>query len=507
MGDLNLNVNVSTSSYVPVDAQVSPVVNAPLPPQVTLGPLDTTDTADSGVPPPTSYTATAETPQLLQTVTSQLQTVANTASEALAGMEAGNISTDGNGDALNPDSVISVMGNTLQNTLDTVNAQIEILQNLPDDTPGKMEMLSFLQSVSSAITELKELLAQMDASDPKSAQSKLQASLDRIKQTIDSSESQLSSLSLDDLVDNADLSWYQALQLDKAISLMERGCVMSAMDKITDILRSDPQLLSDNSLLFTTLLTTCMVDATLKYSDDSWFLQSMQFELKSTLEYVDRRQSSDPSVSDSKLLGLKMTITALTIMSVATSTLLSDNLLDLQPWKLNALVQGSQIGNSLLGLNGLDANTMYASLFIAAAAPFMMAMIINATLQEGNFDLAFSAVSNNVGLMLLAMMSGTQNIFGVTLDPTQTDAALLGLKMAMTTAIMLAITMSASESNGLVDCSQGLEGMLQACQVGFAAISLAGLDETAQNFGNLAVTCAVMAVIIASCMSENGLVV
>lgn len=510
MGDLNLNVNVSTSTYVPVDAQVPPVATAPLPPQVTLGPLDTTDTAESGIAPPIAYSAAAETPQLLQTVTSDLQTVTNSGLSALADMEAGSFSVDENGYALNPDTVTSLMGNTLQSSLDSVNAQIAVLQQLPDDFPGKMDMLSFLQSVSSAITELKELLAEMQAFDPKSAHARMQNSLDQAKESLNSASSLLTGMSLDDLIEQSGLSPWEAQRLEKAINLMQSGNAANllwAMDIITDILGDNPNLLTENSAFVTALVTSCIVDAALEYGGYNYgVLNSLQEMLDTVLNTASNDPSVDPSARDATILALKMTMTAAIIMAVVNSAFLSENLLN-SPWKLNGLIEGSQIGNALFGLNGMNAETMNAGLFTAAAAPFLMALLINETLQKGNFDLAFSAISDNLGVVLLALMSGTQNIFGVTVDPAQADAALLGMKMAMTTAIMLAIVMSASDSNGLLDCSQGFEGMLQACQVGFAAISLAGLDETAQNYGNLAVTCAVMAVILASCMNADGLVV
>lgn len=140
----------------------------------------------------------------------------------------------------------------------------------------------------------------------------------------------------------------------------------------------------------------------------------------------------------------------------------------------------------------------------AIIAAFIIATLVDMIMKIAGQDGLFEQMATGIGKMTTAIMDSTEDTFNITISQKDRDAAILGMKMAITGAIIAGVII-ASPSTALLVGSSGIASMISAVDMGSEIARLAGADESTQMWAEFAVTVATIVVTAVGSLKTGGL--
>lgn len=381
---------------------------------------------------------------------------------ALAALDTGAITFTEDGYATSVESFVALFGNTLQTGQDTISAQIEALKLMPDDTPGKMEMMNFLNAVSAAITELQDLLRTMQSSDAKSAKSRIEAQLDSSLAKVNT---QLAAIQ--DSIEEAEKASKKAAALEK-IGLSSQAINIIIM--VVMIIVSIPAIIGTfiaNPLagaIVAAFLIVCIVDMGMKIAGEDGVFTKMAEGIETmTIAIMDSCEDTfDITISqkdrDIACLGMKMAITGIMIAAVVWAN--PSVALLVGAGGIASMVSACEIGSEIARLAGADESTQMWCEFAVTCTT--MVVCLAGSLKTGGLAVADDVVNvtNKLAQNALALSSrlgsrGAQAVISVSTSVTQsllaTGEAVVNKNLMDIYANMAQITADADSEAAIKD--------------------------------------------------------
>jgi hypothetical protein len=355
-------------------------------------------------------------------VVTSVNDVTSSLTGALAALDTGAITFTEDGYATSVESFAALFGNTLQTGQDTITAQIEALKLMPDDTPGKMEMLNFLNAVSEAITELQDLLRTMQSSDAKSAQGRIEAQLDSSLAKVNAQLEaiQESKEKAEDASKKANTLEKLGLSTQAINIIIMVVMVIVAIPAIIGTFIANPVA----GAIVCAFLIVCIVDMAMKIAGEDGVFTEMSNGIGElvSMAYAELDPTASQDEIDAVALSCKVIVCAAIIAAVVWAN--PSVALLVGAGGIASMVSSCEIGSEIARLSGADESTQMWCEFAVTCAT--MVVCLAGSLKTGGLAIADDVVNvtNKLAQNALALSAklgtrGAQAVIAVSTSVTQ----------------------------------------------------------------------------------------